>query len=68
MTALTTPTQINAYRLATLRSALRLESKGMRMSRGPTALSILRGMGYSGTRAAVLAQVTADVAASMQEH
>jgi hypothetical protein len=51
--------------LATLRSALKLEKLGMKVSRGPTALSILRGMGYKGKRDAILAQVTADVAAHM---
>ena len=61
MTALTTPTQISAYRLATLRTALRLETKGMRMSKGQSAYAILKGMGYKGTKAVVLAQVAADV-------
>lgn len=62
MTALNTPGQIALYRLATLRSALRLESLGMTCSRSPSALSILRSMGYKGNRAKVLAQVVADVA------
>jgi hypothetical protein len=34
---------------------------------GKTALSILRGMGYSGNRAKVLAQVTADVETKIGE-
>lgn len=63
MTALTTPAQIELYRLATLRSALRLEIRGMRVSRGRTAYAILKDMGYRGKRDAVLAQVTADVEA-----
>ena len=63
MTALTTPTQIALFRLATLRSGLKLETKGLRMSRGPTAYAILKGMGYRGTRAEVLTRVTADVEA-----
>ena len=59
---LTTPEQIATYRLAALRTALRLELKGMRVSKGPTAYSILRSQyGYKGKREAVLAQVTADV-------
>lgn len=38
----------------------------MKMSRGPTAYSILRKeCGYKGTKEAVLAQVTADVAELM---
>lgn len=63
MSALTTPTQIALYRLATLRSGLQLETKGLRMSRGQSAYAILKGMGYKGDRAKVLAQVTADVEA-----
>jgi uncharacterized protein (DUF2141 family) len=60
--------QIATYRLATLRTGLKLEIKGLRMSRGPTAYSILRSeYGYKGKREAVLAQVTADVAAIMAE-
>lgn len=65
MTALTTPAQISAYRLATLRTALKLEALGMRMSRGQSAYAILKGMGYKGTKAVVLAQVTQDVANAM---
>jgi hypothetical protein len=41
---------------------LKLESLGMTRSRSPSALSILRSMGYKGNRAKVLAQVVADVA------
>jgi hypothetical protein len=68
MTALTTPEQIATYRLAALRTGLKLEIKGLRMSRGPTAYSILRSeYGYKGKREAVLAQVTADVEAIMAE-
>lgn len=63
MSALTTPEQIAMFRLATLRSALRLELRGMRVSRGRTAYAVLKDMGYRGTRDAVLAQVTADVEA-----
>ena len=65
MTALTTPAQISAYRLATLRTALKLEALGMRMSKGQSAYAILKGMGYKGTKAVVLAQVTQDVADAM---
>ena len=63
MSALTTPTQIALFRLATLRSGLKLETKGLRMGRNKSAYSILKGMGYKGTRAEVLAQVAADVEA-----
>ena len=63
---LTTPEQISAYHLATRRTALKLEMLGMKR-RGRTALSILRGMGYSGNREKVLAQVTADVETKIGE-
>lgn len=63
---LTTPAQISAYHLATLRTALKLEMAGMKRH-GKTALSILRGMGYSGNRAKVLAQVSADVETKIGE-
>ncbi len=53
--------QIFAFRLAALRSALRLELHGMRVSRGRTAYAILKDMGYRGSRESVLEQVTADV-------
>lgn len=63
MSALTAAAQIALFRLATLRSGLKLETKGLRMSRGPTAYAILKGMGYKGNRAEVLTRVTADVEA-----
>ena len=56
MTALTTPEQIGKFRLATLRSALKLEMKGMKR-RGQSAYAILKGMGYTGTREAILAKL-----------
>lgn len=63
MTALTTPEQIAMYRLATLRSALRLEIAGL-SRRGQTAYSILKQeFGYKGNRERVLAQVCADLEA-----
>lgn len=63
---LTTPEQISAYRLAVLRGALKLEIAGMK-GRGRTALSVLRGMGYSGNRAKVLAQVVEDLKTKIGE-
>lgn len=57
MTTLNTPGQIARFRLTTLRSALRLESLGMTRSRSPSALSILRSMGYKGNREKIAAQV-----------
>jgi hypothetical protein len=68
MTALTTPDQIAIFRLATLRTMLKLETRGLGRGRGPTALSILRKeYGYKGMRDAVLAQVTADTAELMSQ-
>ena len=63
---MTTPEQISTNRLAVLRSTLKLEMAGMK-GRGRTALSVLRGMGYSGNRAKVLAQVSADVETKIGE-
>lgn len=60
MTVLNQPHQIEAARLATLKAALKLEIKGM-TRRGPSAYSILKGMGYKGTRESVLQQVENDV-------
>ena len=51
--------QIEAARLLTLRQMLKLEIKGMSKSKGPTAYSPLKMMGFEGTRASVLAQLDA---------
>jgi hypothetical protein len=61
MNMLTTPAAINLLRLCTLRTMLKLEMYGMRRSRTPSALSMLRSMGYKGDREKVLAQVVADI-------
>lgn len=58
MTTLT-GSQIEAARLLTLRQMLKLELKGLSKSKGPTAYSILKMMGYTGTRASILAQLDA---------
>jgi len=52
-------TKIDMARLLTLRAMLKLEMKGMTRSRAPTAYSMLKKMGYKGTRAEVLAQLDA---------
>ena len=59
MTMLTTPTQIEGARLLTLRSMLMLEMKGMKRSRAPSAYSMLKTMGFKGTRKQVLAELDA---------
>jgi hypothetical protein len=51
--------QIEAARLLTLRQMLKLEMKGMSKSRGPTAYSTLRMMGFKGTREKVLSDLNA---------
>jgi hypothetical protein len=56
MTTLT-GSQIEAARLLTLRQMLKLEMLGMSKSRGPTAYSTLKMMGFKGTRQAVLDQL-----------
>lgn len=51
--------QIEAARLLTLRQMLKLEMRGMSKSRGPTAYSTLKMMGYKGTREKVLSDLDA---------
>ena len=51
--------QIEAARLLTLRQMLKLELKGMSKSKGPTAYSTLKMMGFKGTRESVLSQLDA---------
>ena len=51
--------QIEAARLLTLRQMLKLELKGLSKSRGPTAYSTLKMMGWKGTRESVLTQLDA---------
>lgn len=52
-----TGTQIDDFQLLTLRQMLKLEIKGMTRSRAPSAYSILKSMGYTGSRESVLAQL-----------
>jgi hypothetical protein len=55
MTLITGPHQIQFARLLTLRAGLKLEAKGMKSSRGPSMLSILRQEGYVKARTAAKA-------------
>jgi len=58
---LTTPDQIEAFRLRSLRQGLKLEMRGMRLtSKGKTCYAILKGMGYKGTKQQVFDQLTID--------
>jgi hypothetical protein len=63
---LSEPWQIETARLCTLRTALKLEIAGL-AKRGRSAYSILKDMGYRGTRAAVLAAVQADIDRILKE-
>jgi len=54
------PAAIDLYRLCTLRTGLKLELKGMKKS-GRSCYSILKDMGYKGSRQTVLAAVIADI-------
>ena len=49
--------QIEGARLLALRQMLKLEMKGIPRSRAPSAYSMLKKMGYKGTRAEVLTQL-----------
>ena len=60
MSALTTTDQIETFRLMALRSALKLEIKGMKV-RGQSAYKILKGMGFTGLRQSVLEQVSDEI-------
>jgi hypothetical protein len=51
--------QIEGARLLALRAMLKLEMKGIPRSRAPSAYSMLKKMGYKGTRQEVLAQLDA---------
>lgn len=51
--------QIEAARLLTLRQMLKLEMLGMSKSKGPTAYSTLKMMGFKGTREKVLSDLNA---------
>lgn len=52
-----TGNQIDDFQLLTLRQMLKLEIRGMSRSRSPSAYSILKKMGYTGSRESVLAQL-----------
>ena len=52
---------IQGYGLAVLRTRLKLEGQGLR-GRGKSALSVAKGMGYKGSREAIIAAITAQLA------
>ncbi len=49
--------QMEAARLLTLRQMLKLEMRGMSRSKGPTAYSTLKMLGWKGTREKVLSDL-----------
>lgn len=67
MTTINTPEGVRFYRLLALKGALTLEIKGIKRSGGRrTAYSILKGMGYRGTRKKVLQMVTDDIKVALE--
>ena len=67
MTVLT-GNQIPMAQLLTLRAMLKLEMKGMKRSRAPSALMMLRIMGYRGSREQILEQLDAARADILSMH
>ncbi|CAB4131226.1 hypothetical protein UFOVP121_71 [uncultured Caudovirales phage] len=57
MTTLTDPQQIMDARLLALRQMLKLEILGLSKSKGPSAYSALKMLGYKGTRAEILKEL-----------
>ena len=61
MEALITLSQIDLYRLCTLRSGLKMEIRGLRMSSGKSCYAILKAEGYKGSKEKILAQVIQEI-------
>jgi len=59
MTILTTPDQIATARLLTLRAGLKLEMRGLRISKGRSCYAILKSEGFKGSRESILNQLAA---------
>lgn len=57
---------IELFRLCTLRSGLSLELKGLKKTKR-SCYTILKGMGYAGSREAVLEQVISDIKHGFQQ-
>lgn len=69
MTALTTPLQINTFRLMTLKRGIMLEQRGLKMSRGRSCLAIAKSeLGFKRTAKAkdVLAALDEKIAQAEQ--
>mgnify|MGYP000367225735 CR=1 FL=1 len=70
MTMLTTPAQINTFRLCTLRRGIKLEQVGMKLSRGKSCLAIAKaelGFTRNAKAADVLAKLDSMIAEAQQE-
>lgn len=70
MSMLTTPAQINTFRLCTLRRGIKLEQMGMKMSRGKSCLAIAKAeLGFNRTAktADVLAKLDQVIAEAQQD-
>lgn len=63
---LDTPEQIAAARILTIRSGLRMEARGLKMSRGRSCLAIARSEGL--TKARTAAKALEDLNAYCAEH
>jgi hypothetical protein len=63
---LTTPDQIAIARLLTIRSGLKMEARGMKMSRGVSCLKLAREAGMTNKRTAAAALV--EVNEYIKEH
>ena len=68
MTILTQPQQIEDFRLAALKTTLKLEIKGMRVFRTRTAYAMLKDLGYKGSRKKVLEDVTTEVERRLEKY
>ena len=66
MNALTTPTQIEAFKLCVLKSGLKLEIMGMKRS-GRSCYAMAKDKGFKGNKQAVFAQLVARIEAMQDE-
>lgn len=66
MTMLNTPAQIEGFVILRLKTCLKLEVKGMTVSRGPSAYAQVKAkFGFKGSKAKVLSQLEAWVEENM---
>jgi hypothetical protein len=65
MTMITGAAYIRNARILTLRSALKLEVKGLKFSRGSVYAIVKKEFGFKGSKASVLEQLSAYIAANI---